>query len=337
MGDKMKKVLTFIKQKFIYILLYVLVFLACTVELPYYIDAPGGLINVSDRINVDGKYESSGSINLAYVTEYSVNLPMLIASYFHDDWTLHKIETKEEQIDHEESFVRDRLLMEEAYANAIIVAYQYAGKTIEITSSKIFVAYLLEEAKTDLKVGDQIIKIDDCGIDSKETLSTCLEPKEVGTKIKIIVKNDSKEYERYAEIIEYEGLKLIGFVPVEINEYETEPKVNIMTEASEYGPSGGLMVTLAVYDAITEVDITGGLTIVGTGTISLDGTVGSIGGVEYKIKGAVKKKADIFFVPVGENYEEAKKLVDDNNYDITLVPVSSFEEALNYLLKNVAK
>ena len=97
------------------------------------------------------------------------------------------------------------------------------------------------------------------------------------------------------------------------------------------------MIALAVYDAITEEDITGGLTIVGTGTIDVYGNVGSIGGVEYKLKGAEKKGADIFFVPRGENYDEAKKLVDKEKYKIKLVPVSTFEEALNYLLKNVAQ
>ena len=333
----MKKILSFFKKRYIYIVLYVVVIFSCFVELPYYIDAPGGLINVSERIKVDGKYESEGSINLAYVTEYSVNLPMLIASYFNDDWTLNKIETKEEQIDHEESFVRDKLLMEEAYANAIIVAYRQAGKEIVIDSSDVYVAYLLEEAKTDLVIGDRIVKIDNQLITSKADLKKYLNQQEAGTKIKFIVQNGDKEKEKFAEVIEYEDEKIIGFVPVEINRYKTNPYIEIPTESSEYGPSGGLMVTLAVYDAITEVDITGGLTIVGTGTIALDGTVGSIGGVEYKIKGAIKKDADVFFVPVGENYEEAKKLVEEKKYDLVLVPVANVEDALKYLFENVVK
>ena len=70
------------------------------------------------------------------------------------------------------------------------------------------------------------------------------------------------------------------------------------------------------------------------GSITIS-NVGSIGGVEYKIKGAEKKGADIFFVPRGENYEEAKKIVEEEHYKIKLIPVSTFEEALNYLLENV--
>lgn len=332
----MKRIINFLKKSWKYILINCIILFACTVKLPFYIDAPGGLINVSERIKLEGKYESKGTINLAYVTEYSVNLPMLIVSYFIDDWNLTKIETQEEQISYEESFVRDKLLMEESYANAIIVAFNYAGKDINILSSNLYVAYLLEEAKTNLKVGDQIIKVDGIIMDSKNTLNDYLMTLNVGDKITIDVINDNKEEERYAEIIDYNGLKIIGFVPVEIKQYESIPSISIPTESSEYGPSGGLMVALAVYDAITEIDITGGLTIVGTGTISLDGTVGEIGGVEYKIKGAAKQNADIFFVPVGDNYEEAKKIIEEENYDMKLVPVSTFEEALNYLLENVA-
>lgn len=333
----MNKFTNFFKKYGKYIAIYLIIFLISIIKLPYYIDAPGGLINVSNRIEVENKYESEGSINLAYVTEYQVNLPLLILSYFIDDWTLNKIEDDDEDINYEEMLIGDKLLMHEAYANATIVAYQYAEKDITITSTELYVGYVLNEANTDLKIGDKIVKINDKEIKNKEDLGEYINDLDVDTKIKITVINNEKTYTREAHIIEVEGIKLIGFVPIEINSFEANPKISIPTEASEYGPSGGLMVALAVYDSITEIDITGGLTIVGTGTIDLNGNVGSIGGVEYKIKGAVKKGADIFFVPVGENYEEAKKIVEKENYDIILVPVSTFEEALSYLLENVAK
>lgn len=333
----MNKIKDFIKNKWIIILIYVLVLGACLVELPYYIDAPGGLINVDERIELNGKYESKGSINLAYVKEYSVNLPLLIASFFIDDWTLHKIETEEELINYEEALIRDRLLNKESYVSAVILAFQYAGKDVEILDSDIYVSHIYEEAVTDLVVGDQIVSIDNHLIMTKKEISDYLNTLDVGAEITIDVENDGKEYKRYAKIIEVEGVKLIGIVPVEIKHYKTEPEINIKSSKTEYGPSGGLMIALAVYDAITEEDITGGLTIVGTGTIDVYGNVGSIGGVEYKLKGAEKKGADIFFVPRGENYDEAKKLVDKEKYKIKLVPVSTFEEALNYLLKNVAQ
>ena len=74
-----------------------------------------------------------------------------------------------------------------------------------------------------------------------------------------------------------------------------------------------------------------GKTIVGTGTIDINGNVGEISGIKYKLIGAVNKGAEVFLVPVGENYKEAKKLKKERNYDIKLVPVATFDEALKYL------
>ena len=93
------------------------------------------------------------------------------------------------------------------------------------------------------------------------------------------------------------------------------------------------MCALEIYNRITDFDITKGDIIAGTGSIEADGTVGDIDGVKYKIKGAVKNKADIFFVPK-ENYEEALKVKNENNYDIELVSVEKLEEAINYLKKD---
>ena len=333
----MKRIEQFVKNHLVSIVIYIFIIFACTIKLPYYIDAPGGLINIGERIELGNKYESEGSINLAYVSEYSVNLPMLILSYFNDDWELHKIQTEEEKETYEEDLIRSKLMMEESYNNAIILAFKKANQEIEIVSTDMYVAYLVEEADTDLVVGDKILKIDGIEIDNKEALSIYLSTLNVGEKITIDVMYNNQEFKRYAKLIDYDGTTIIGFSPVEINKFESNPKITIPTDASEYGPSGGLMISLAVYDAITEQDITGGLTIVGTGTIDLDGNVGSIGGVEFKIKGAERKHADIFFVPVGENYETAKKIVEANNYKIKLVPVETFDDALNYLLENVAK
>ena len=91
------------------------------------------------------------------------------------------------------------------------------------------------------------------------------------------------------------------------------------------------MIALAVYNSLVEEDITGGKIIAGTGTLDADGNVGEIGGIEYKLKGAVKKKADVFLVPSGNNYEEAKKIKEKKKYKIDIVEVKTFYDALDYL------
>lgn len=332
----MKKLWNFIIKHKYFLIAYVVACLLIFVKLPYYIDAPGGLINVSDRIEIEDGYSSAGSFNLAYVSEYEATIPMLFLSLFFPDWDVYsKNSTTSKTETYDDLLLRDRLWMEQAYADAVILAYSKAGKEIEITSSQLFILYVYEDANTDLKVGDLLLTVDGKSIQTKEELSTAIASHEAGDILSIEVLHGGESFTRYAEVLEIEGVKIIGIVPSLLRTYSSNPSISIYYGDSESGPSGGLMIALAVYNSLVEEDITKGLTIVGTGTIDEEGVVGEIGGVEYKLKGAAKKKADIFFVPSGENYEEAMALKKEKNYDIEIVPVSTFEDALEYLEKNV--
>ncbi|MCK9906873.1 hypothetical protein MXD63_43635, partial [Frankia sp. Cpl3] len=93
------------------------------------------------------------------------------------------------------------------------------------------------------------------------------------------------------------------------------------------GPSAGLMFTLEIYDQLnTELDVTRGYRVAGTGTISADGTVGRIGGINHKIVAADKAGAEIFFAPddaEGEisNYQEAMATAKRIGTKMRVVPV----------------
>ena len=91
------------------------------------------------------------------------------------------------------------------------------------------------------------------------------------------------------------------------------------------------MLSLAIYDKLIDEDLTKGYKIVGTGTIGADGSVGAIGGVTYKLRGAVNSKADLFIVPAGENYEDAMALKEEKGYDIDIIGVRTFDEAVEAL------
>jgi len=89
-------------------------------------------------------------------------------------------------------------------------------------------------------------------------------------------------------------------------------------------------MSLSIYNYLTNQDLTNGMKIVGTGTIDEEGNVGGIGGVKYKIKAAVKEKADIFFVPE-ENYEEALDTINEDKLNIKLIKVATIDDAIIYL------
>lgn len=97
------------------------------------------------------------------------------------------------------------------------------------------------------------------------------------------------------------------------------------------GPSAGTMLTLAFIDAATDGDLTGGRVIAGTGTINSLSEVGPVSGVKFKVAGAVKAGAEVFFVPhlkADEAFAAAK------GTDIEVVAVSHLPEALAWLCDN---
>lgn len=328
------KIKSFISKNYLFILGIILGLFLSFYEFPYYISAPGGVIDISSRIDIDSSYNVEGSFNMAYVSEYKATLPMLLLANINKDWD---IEKKSDVLNANETdkddYIRNHIMLTEANQNAILYAYQKAGKDIKINKSSIYVIYIYDEANTDLKVGDEIISINNININKKEDITSILEKSKEGDKLNIIVKNDNEKIERYAKVIDIEGIKLIGIMPAIIKDYECNPSITLKFKSSESGPSGGLMMSLAIYNYLTEEDITKGLKIAGTGTIDEYGNVGSIGGIEYKIKGAVHDKIKYFIVPNGENYEDAIKIKEENNYDINIVGVSTFEEALEALSK----
>ncbi|MBE6144286.1 MAG: PDZ domain-containing protein [Firmicutes bacterium] len=328
-----EKIKEIFKENYKAFITMLVVFIVCTVEFPYYINTPGGLINVNDRVSIDGAYHVEGSLNMAYVTEIKATLPTLLISLFNKDWDV----LKEEDIVYEnetieDAYYRDHLLLEESINNAIIVGFSKAGKQVEITSSSLLVTYVDLDSETNLKIGDEIISVNGIEINNSKDISEVLKNKKAGDQIYLQVLEDNKELTKVATLKEEDGKVIIGILITEKKEVETIPEVKLKFKKSESGPSGGLMTSLAIYNYLTEEDITHGKKIVGTGTIDNYGNVGSIGGIKYKLKGAIKNGAEIFIVPNGENYKDAIRLKEENNYKIEIIGVSTIDDALNYLM-----
>lgn len=326
---EMKK---FIKENYL-VLLFGIVFMATILyPLPYYIYTGGGTINVKDKIHIENK-ETKGDFNLCYVEQINANIPTFLLSKLLSNWdSVSKEEVSlNDKEDIKDIYKRDKIYLEEANQNAIFVAYKKAGKSVNILDKHLYIIYLEEDSDTDLKIGDDILEIDGSKIDSLADISKILASYEVGSKLNIKVKRNGKEMMKYAIVHEKDGRKLIGIALTSIYDYEVDPKITFTFSNSESGPSGGFMVTLAIYNQLIDSDISNGLKIAGTGTIDIEGNVGSIGGVKYKLKGAVDSKSDIFLVPAGENYEEAIKYQKKYHYDIKIIGISTFEEAIEKL------
>ncbi len=314
-------------------LLPILITIILIIPVPYYVTIGGGALNVDKKIKIENSYEEEGSFNLAYVSEVKGNVLFYLLAKIIPGYELEKIEDitiEEENI--EDYKFREKLYFRNSLSSATKVAYTHANKNIYLKENNLYVIYVDKNAKTNLLVGDKILKFDNLKIESTEDLSNILNNYSIDNEIKITVLRDDELVETTSKIIEIDKEKKLGIYLLDNKIYNTTPKIEFNFTEKESGPSGGLTVALNIYNKLVKEDITKGYKIVGTGTIDEEGNVGEIGGVKYKLKGAIKAKADIFIVPK-ENYKEAKKIIKEKGYKIKLIGVSTFEETLKELNK----
>lgn len=299
----------------------------------YYILAGGGTIKIGDRIKVEDAFPSKGSLNLAYVSEYKGTLATYTLSYMIPSWERIKITdyTYDEEESKEEVEFRGDIDLLTSSDNAIKNAFESANKTYKVTSTELYIYYVEPESENSFEVGDQILKIDDVVVESMKTFQSLLTKYQTNQEISITVKRNGKEKKLKSKLYEKDGKSILGIYVTPVNQYKTYPKVEINFKKGESGPSGGLIEALDIYNKLTKEDLTNGLKVVGTGEIDSDGNILEIGGVKYKLIGAVKDKADIFLVPKGENYDECIKLQKKKNLKIKIIGVSTLEEAIQKL------
>ena len=322
---------SFFVENYKFLIIWAIIIFLFFYELPFVIYTPGGVVNLEERIEVSDGYASEGSLNMSYVSLVKGTLPMILLSYIIPNWDLVKsseITSDDGSID--ELLELEKLYMQSSIDNATILAYKTAGKKVDITREVNNIVYIADEADTDLEIYDELLTADGKSISTVEDLREIVESKSAGDTISFTVSRNGKEKKCSAVIYDTEdGLK-VGISFLTTYEYDTNPEITVETKSSESGSSGGLMLTLAIYNALIPEDITKGRTVVGTGTISLDGTVGAIDGVKYKILGAVKNDADIFLCPM-ENYDEAIEVKEEFDLDIEIHGVANFDEALRFL------
>ena len=322
----------FMKENFLFLLFLILFVVVTFVRVPYEVNMPGGVINLGNRVTVDGESVAiDGSFNMAYVSVVQGSIPYILLSYIIPDWdVVPESETMYENETIEDANKRSKLYLEQSIDYATVVAMDQAGVAYQISNRVNYVAFIGEEAKTTLKVGDNILSINGEEIEDINVMSDRIQDIKPGEKVSFIVLRNNKEVEASAVIYEEDGKNYVGISAITTFDLDTDVDIKISTKASEGGPSGGLMMTLMVYNALTKQDLTHGMDIVGTGTINLDGSVGDIGGVKYKLMGAVKNDADVFLVPSG-NYEEAIKVKKEKGYKIDIVSVEKFSDVVEYL------
>ncbi|MDQ0217191.1 PDZ domain-containing protein [Peribacillus cavernae] len=315
--------------------------------LPYYVSKPGMAKELEPIVNVDGGDDASGSFMLTTVRMGRANIySYLIAKGSKYQELYPEAAIRNEDETDEEYNVRQLHMMDGSKNSSIKVAYEKAGKPVSFEYRGVYVLDVLEgmPAYGKLKPGDEIIKVDDLQFQSSKQFIDHVGKKQAGDKITLLYKRGPKNKTATLKLKHFNDDKTKVGIGISLDDDKrpiTNPEVSMDTDQIG-GPSAGLMFTLEIYNQLTEGDITKGYQIAGTGTMSEDGTVGPIGGIQQKIVAADNTGADVFFAPnekgiAESNYREALIAAKDIKTNMKIVPIDTVDDALKYLDKITIK
>lgn len=175
-----------------------------------------------------------------------------------------------------------------------------------------------------LKPQDRITAVDGTAVTDYASLKAFMATTKPGQRASVTVDRDGSPVTKTVVLGADATIGPQGFLGIGVAERPVAPFTVHISLEDIGGPSAGLMFTLGIIDRLTDGDLTGGRFIAGTGTISLDGTVGPIGGVTFKEVTARKAGAQYMLVPA-DNCAEALTAVPAG---LTLVKVSTLDDAL---------
>jgi PDZ domain-containing protein len=223
-------------------------------------------------------------------------------------------------------------MLSESEQTAIAVGLRLAGYNVNIVGEGVKVVTIEPDSpsKQLLQPGDVITALNGEPTLTVPDLVNKVQAQTADSTVELQIHRDSRQMTVKVPLMQPAhpgGSPRIGIV-VESVGFKTELPfpVEITPQKISGGPSAGLMFTLTVYNLVTAQDLTAGRKIAGTGTISLDGTVGPIGGVEQKVAAAESAGAEYFLSPP-ENYAAAKSVAGN----IQVIEVSTAEQAIEFL------
>lgn len=308
----------------------------------YFIESPGEAVPVGQFINAKGTKPN----NFYLVTVSVTSRPASILQYL---WSYtQKFSTRvpaSELLGNQTSSQYEELqnwYMETSQQTAIYYAAKKAGLKPKLEYRGVYVMQVQNNSsfKNKLQIGDTVLAANGHHFRSTEEMMDYLKKQKIGSKVTITVLRNKEKKNFTGKIVKVAGTNKpgIGIQLVEHVSVETKPRLSI--DAGDIGgPSAGLMFTLTSYEVFTHQNLSKNHKIAGTGTISPNGKVGIIGGVDKKVVAADEAGAEVFFAPTDStgvkksqtNYEVAKRTAKQIHTKMKIVPINNFDDALKYL------
>ncbi len=284
----------------------------------YVIQRPGpvydtlGSVQTSDGdevplISIEGAatYETAGSLDLTTVQvvgnrERPPSWWELAFAWFDPSRAVVPIETVfPEGVTTEERSEQNASLMVDSQQEATAAALTNLGYEVE---ASLEVVEPVEGTPSDgvLEAGDVIVEADGVRVTDVDQLREVIQDAE-GAAVSLVVERDGDEYEESIvpeELVGEDGESSWVIGVILVHDYTFPIDVTIQLD-NVGGPSAGQMFALGIIDTLTPGELNGGAEVAGTGTISADGTIGTIGGIRQKLYGARDDGAAYFLAPTG--------------------------------------
>ena len=311
------------------------------VSVPYYTLSPGPVYDSSDFITVDGgTLSDDGELFFLTVSLKEANVFEWVAAKLDPRVDLREREVIRPVDVTPEQLRREGLaMMDESKRDATYVALTQLGYEVVLIGTGALVIETVPDSASDgvLLPDDIIIEMDGEIIGFRSDIIDLLGPLEIGDSVMLSIQRPDADDPEILDPVDVELVlrphtddptrPMIG-VLLGNNEPIVEFPVDVHIDSQNIGgPSAGLMFTLQIMDQLSEDEITKGYRIAGTGTISVDGTVGPIGGIKQKIHGAIDVGARAVLVPAA-NYEDALLAAGDR---IEIVRIERIDDAIAFL------
>lgn len=302
------------------------------VRVPYVELGPGPTVDTLGKsdgkpvISVNGAQAttSKGQLRLVTVSVRSdLSLLGAIKGWWDDDYAVVPRELvyppdkseKEVDADNDREF-------KQSQSSAETAALRELGYPTEVAVTKVVEG---SPAQGVLEVGDIVTALDGSKASSPGELVDLVRKQPAGTERTVTFRRGGEQ--RTGQIKTVKGDDGNPKLGIEVEVRQDHPFTLEIQLDRIGGPSAGLMFALGIIDKVKPEDLTGGMTIAGTGTIDEDGKVGPIGGIHQKLVAAKAAGVKAFLTPEA-NCADA---VAGAPSGMPLVKVGSLNEALDAL------
>ncbi|GAA4783506.1 Lon protease [Corynebacterium canis] len=310
---------------------------------PYAAEGPGpsfntlGDVDGVEVVDIEGADvdDTHGNLNMTTVSvRHGMSLSQAIVRWLTTDDTLVPIEQIfPPELTEEEVRNQNSMAFSASGSTATLAAMQYLQRPVEVTVAEV---QQDSAAARVIASGDVITSIDGIPTDKPALVRAFVQKHKPGDTVRVGLRKDSdaaKEGEKGAATT----------VEVKLGKHPDDPNVALLgvtmtTQPADGvrvkynleevgGPSAGLMFTLAVIDKLSPGDLNGGKFVAGTGTISEDGKVGPIGGIEHKVRSAQGLGAEVFLAPEAN----CKEAVSRDTGDMVVLKITDLDQAIQQL------